>query len=139
MRNNLQDYGYVSLNKEATEKFIQASVKLLDDVYNTQDDDFSIFAANNYEWLLQDPSEVFTKFFDSLEQLDLDKYQAGFLEYARINYGTMLKWYKKNAGTINMSEKQAAWIKKWFTKHGIQADFIPSPVKVNITKPNLGV
>lgn len=139
MRNMLNDYGYVKLSEKQTTEFINSNVALLDEVMQTPEDDFSIFTANNYEWLVEKPVEVFEKFFMALEDTDLDKYQRGFLDYAKVNVLTPLKWYKKNGNTVNLSEKQAAWFRKWFTKHGINADCIPSPVKQNVVRPRFEV
>lgn len=146
MRESLSQYGYTGLTQEQTEEFLQASAKLMDEVFKTEND-FTDFFKKEDVWLHADPSDFFDHCFDALEKFELSKYQRGFLDYAKINYATILKWYKKNGSAINLSEKQLAWSKRWMTKHGIMTPFL-QPVKAEpiVTpqvdtriKPKLGI
>lgn len=146
MRSSLSQYGYTGLDNEQTEQFVQASAQLMDEVFQTEED-FREFFKKEDAWLHADPADFFEHCFDSLEKLELSKYQRGFLDYARINYGTILKWYRKNGGTINLSEKQLAWTKRWMTKHGIHTPFLKQqeaepvvvPTQTTRIKPKLGI
>lgn len=146
MRESLSLFGYTGLNTEQTEEFLQASMKLLDEIFQTEND-FREFYKKEEAWAHADPSDFFEHCFDALDKLELSKYQRGFLDYARVNYGTILKWYRKNGGTVNLSEKQLAWTKRWMTKHGILTPFLKpevvepiiTPTETTRIKPKLGL
>jgi len=121
---NLNEFEYTKLDQDDTQKFIMSIVRLMDSVFETNANDFELFAGENTELLEDEPLEFFNKCFTALEGAKLTKYQTQFNNFAQVNITTIFKWYRKNRECVNVSPKQLEWFKKWFVKHNVGHEFL---------------
>ena len=86
---NLNEFEYTKLDQDDTQKFIMSIVRLMDSVFETNANDFELFAGENTELLEDEPLEFFNKCFTALKGAKLTKYQTQFNNFAQVNITTI--------------------------------------------------